>query len=179
MSDLPNFNAVIIPLNSIQWQTLEASSQAQQSVPELIAGFILNYEDEKFWTSLWQSVCDTDRVYPVAFATVPHLIDAGLSHPHVLNDDFFAFIACCEINRQISEENVPEELSVAYQASLSHIPQLAANYLEEHHDYDNVITATGAIVATKGYAHLAKMMISVDQDAVPEILSHYREANKR
>jgi hypothetical protein len=175
MSDLPNFSTTMIPLNSAQWKMLETSMQAQKNIPELIAGFILNYENETFWTDLWQSVCDSDRVYPVAFATIPHLIDTALSHPHVLTDDFFAFIASCEINRQISEENVPEELASSYQASLSHVPHLVAHYLEEHNSYDNVITTTGSLAAIKGYAHLARMIITVDKQAMPEILSYYQE----
>lgn len=168
--------ATRLPLDDPKWAQLSHAYGPAADIPVLLqklADFPANndHRDEP-WYTLWSSLCHQGDVYSASFAAVPHIVDAATKDPHRATYNYFLLPACIEIARVKKNVPISTGLDSAYFQSLSDLLGLAAQKADQTWDEALTSSVLSAIAAAKGHAASAEIILELEGDAIPAVLTY-------
>jgi hypothetical protein len=138
----------MIPLDSPRWSEITCTRGPATRVPELLRAVYAQPHAgerdaawEEVWGELWDLVCHQGTISSASFATVPHLVEAGLkASPGILHWCIFGLPV--EIEKSRLGHNIfrstrpPEEIDPGYFDAILRLEDLCARTAEWGRDAD-------------------------------------------
>ncbi len=164
----------MLALDSPRWSELEHAYGKASDIPRLLSALhdLPNDEERKAepWHSLWSSLAHQGGVYSASFASVPHVVEALSTAPLEAAAVYFHFPAWVEICRRRTGVSIPFDLKASYDAALGALPDLVARASARDWDDQLLLSALGAIAASKGPPDIAEAVLELTPDAAAEFL---------
>ena len=162
-------------LNGIKWSELSHAYGFAGNIEPLIDS-LYSFPSERDsksepWHTLWSSLCHQGDVYSASFAATPIIVDALSTAPSKATQSYFLLPVCIELARVNHRAEVPEDLEKAYFAALARFPQLVAN--ASLRDQDLAAAALAAVAVAKGQWRTAQLLVDIESEDIPEVLSWY------
>jgi len=164
-----------LPLDDPEWTRLSHAYGAAADIPKLLR--LLqefppsdHYKDEP-WYTLWSSLCHQGDVYSASFAAVPHIVATAAVHPERATYNYFLLPTCIEIARVKNGVMIPDHLKAAYFHALWLVPSVVARAANQEWKEDFCSCALAAVAASRGHPTVAEIILELEGDAVPAVLS--------
>ncbi|WP_282610661.1 hypothetical protein [Pelagibius sp. Alg239-R121] len=165
----------MIELTSGRWQELSHAYGPASDIPDLLASLAscpkyTDWRSEPYF-SLWSALCHQGEVYTASYAAVPHVIQIALHNPGNAHWDFILLPTSIELARTDERgPEVPADLSDSYFAASKQLPEVIAGMQKFQSSNDFAISAAAGIAVAGGHASLAKAILELSPDVIPDFL---------
>jgi hypothetical protein len=167
-----------LSLDAEQWTDLRHAYENARDTPHLLrelTSFPPSKPGAEPWHSLWSSLYHQGDIFSASFAAVPHIVNALATAPQRAGFDYFLLPASIEVARVENNVAVPAALRESYFEAVARLPGLAGAVLRPNCDADLCRSALAACAASAGDLDVARLLIEVDGEDIPEVLKWYEE----
>lgn len=155
----------MLPLTSPRWSDLQQAHGSAEDIPRLLEALAqLDGERERaeLWFGVWSTLCPDERVYSAAYAAVPHILAIGTARSGAELVAALHVIAQIESHRHIvGAPPIPEDLILAYAASVESMPDLVAASVRVPWDALTAQILAAALAVGKRQPALGRAILSL------------------